>query len=118
MHVQDYCIKLLAYEHVEQFMGLCLDNHNRLIVEETMSIGSINQTTVNPSDVVNSTINHYERSVVLVHNHPSEESKPSQSDFAVTRAIKKALTVMGITLHYHLIIADTKYVSLKSLSHC
>ena len=117
MHVQDYCIKLLAHEPVEHFVILCLDNQNRLIGEETMSIGTINQTAVYPREVVNAALKHHARSVILVHNHPSGESKPSRADIAVTRDIEKALTVMGITLHDHLIIADTNCVSFKSLGH-
>jgi len=117
MHVQDYCIKLLAHEPVEHFVILCLDNQNRLIGEETIPIGTINQTAVYPREVVNAALKHHARSVILVHNHPSGESKPSRADIAVTRNIEKALTVMGITLHDHLIIADTNCVSFKSLGH-
>ena len=115
MHVQDYCINRLAHEPVEHFVILCLDNQNRLIGEETMSIGTIDQTAVYPSEVVNTALEHHARSVILLHNHPSGEAKPSRADIAVTHNIEKALTVMGITLHDHLIIADTICVSFKSL---
>ena len=117
MHVQDYCIKLLAHEPVEHFVILCLDNQNRLIGEETMSIGTINQTAVYPREVVNAALKHHARSVILVHNHPSGEPKPSRADIAVTLDIEKALSVVGIALHDHLIIADTNCVSFKSLGH-
>ena len=80
-----------------------------------MSIGTINQTAVYPRALVNATLKHHARSVILVHNHPSSEAKPSRADIAVSRDIKKALTAMGITLHDHLIIADTICVSFKSL---
>ena len=79
-----------------------------------MSIGTINQTAVYPREVVNATLKHHARSVILVHNHPSGEAKPSLADIAVTRDIEKALTVMGMTLHDHLIIADTICVSFKA----
>jgi DNA repair protein RadC len=55
--------------------------------------------------------------VILLHNHPSGELKPSRADIDVTRDIEKALAVMGIALHDHLIIADTTCVSFKSLGH-
>jgi len=117
MHVQDYCINRLAHETVKHFAILCLDNQNRLIGEETMSIGTINQTAVDPLEVMNAALEHHARSVILVHNHPSGEAKPSRADIAVTRDIEKALTLMGMTLHDLLIIADTNCVSFKSLSH-
>ena len=76
MHVQDYCINRLAHEPVEHFVILCLDNQNRLIGSEAMSIGTINQTAVYPREVVNAALKHHARSVILVHNRPSGEAKP------------------------------------------
>ena len=82
-----------------------------------MSIGTINQSAVYLREVVNATLKHHARSVILVHNHPSDEAKPSRADIAVTRDTEKALTVMGMTLHDQLIIVDTICVSYKSLGH-
>ena len=117
MHVQDYCIKRLAHEPVEHFVILCLDNQNRLIGEEPMSNGTINHTAVYPREVVNAALKHHAQWVILVRNHPSGEAKPSRADIAVTRDTEKALTVMGMTLHNHLIIADMICVSFTSLGH-
>ena len=58
MHFQDYCINRLAIKPVEHFVILCLDNQNRLIGEETMSIGTINQTAVYPREVVDLSLIH------------------------------------------------------------
>jgi DNA repair protein RadC len=60
--VQDYCINRLAHERREHFIILCLDNQNRLISEETMSVGTVNQTAVYTREVV-----------ILLHNDPSGE---------------------------------------------
>ena len=56
MHVQDYRINRLAHEPAEHFVILCLDNQNRLIGEETMSISTINQTEVYLREVVNAAL--------------------------------------------------------------
>ena len=114
--VQDYCINRLAHERREHFIILCLDNQNRLISEETMSVGTVNQTAVYTREVVNAALKHQAQAVILLHNH-SGELKPSRADIDVTRDIEKALAVMGIALHDHLIIADTTCVSFKSLGH-
>ena len=76
MHVQDYCIKLLAYGPVQHFLSPCPDNQDRLIGKETMSIGTIDQTTIYLCKVVNTALKHHAQSVILVQNHPSGESKP------------------------------------------
>jgi len=52
-----------------------------------------------------------------VHNHPGAETKPSHAYIEVTKDIKKALAVMGISLHDYLIVAGTNCVSFKSLGH-
>ena len=117
LHVQDYWINGLAHKPVEHFVILCLDNQSRLIGEETMSIGTINQTAVYLREVVSATLKHHARSVTLVHNHPSDEAKPSRANIEVTRDTDKALTVMSMTLHDHLIIADSICVSFKRLGH-
>ena len=88
MHVQNYCINQLAHETVEHFVILCLDNQKRLIGEQTMSIGPINQTVVYPREVVNAALKHHARSVIPVHNHPRGEAQPSRADIAVTRDIE------------------------------
>ena len=115
--VQDYCINRLAHERREHFIILYLGNQNRLISEETMSVGTVNQTAVYTREVVNAALKHQAQAVILLHNHPSGELKPSRADIDVTRDIEKALAVMGIALHDHLIIADTTCVSFKSLGH-
>ena len=82
-----------------------------------MSVDTVNQTAVYTREVVNAALKHQAQAMILLHNHPSGEVKPSRADIDVTRDIEKALTVMGIALHDHLIIADTTCVSFKSLEH-
>ncbi|NCF47924.1 MAG: hypothetical protein GWP36_00170 [Bacteroidetes bacterium] len=50
---------------------LCMDNRNRLIAEETLSKGTIDQTPVYVREVINCALSHHARAVILVHNHPS-----------------------------------------------
>ena len=117
LEVQDYCISKLAHEPVELVMVLCLDSQNRLIADETISRGTVNQTSVYPREVVNLALRHFAQAVIIVHNHPGAEMLPSRADIDVTRDISAALAVMDITLHDHLIVAGTECVSLKSLGH-
>ena len=79
-----------------------------------MSVGTVNQTAVYTREVVNAALKHQAQAVILLHNHPSVEVKPSRADINVTRDIEKALAVMGIALHDHLIIGRSGHVSLKS----
>ena len=69
--VQHYCVTLLAHEPIEYFVILCLDNRNRLIAEETLSRGTVDQTSVYVREVINSAVKHHAKAVIFVHNHPS-----------------------------------------------
>ena len=115
--MQDYFINRLAHERREHFIILCLDNQNRLFSEETISVGTVTQTAVYTREVAGTALKHQAQAVILLHNHPSGELKPSRADIDVTRDIEKALAAMGVALHDHLIIADTTCVSFKSLGH-
>ena len=113
--VQHFCVTRLAHEPIEHFMILCLDNRNRLIAEEVLSRGTVDQTPVYVREVINAALRHHAKSVFLVHNHPSGETEPSRADIDITAELKTALALVTITLHDHLIVAGKTVVSFKSL---
>ena len=117
VQVQEYCINRLAHQPIEHFLILCLDNQNRLIAEETLSKGTVDQTPVYVREVVNAALKHHAQSSILVHNHPSGEAEPSRADVEMTLAIQDALNIMSIKLHDHLIVAGKQCVSLKNLGY-
>ena len=96
-------------------MILCLDNRNRLIAEEVLSRGTVDQTPVCVREVINAALRHHAKAVILVHNHPSGETEPSRADIDMTAELKTALSLVTITLHDHLIVAGKTVVSFKSL---
>ena len=113
--VQHFCVTRLAHEPIEHFMILCLDNRNRLIAEEVLSRGTVDQTPVYVREVINAALRHHAKSVILVHNHPSGETEPSRADIDMTAELKMALALVTITLHDHLIVAGKTVVIFKSL---
>ena len=117
MEAQDYYISNLAKKPIEYVMVLCLDRQNRLIIDETASRGTVNQTSVYPREIINLILRHLTHAVIFVRNHPGAETKPSRADIEVSKDIKKVLAVMCIALHDHPIVAGASCVSLKSLGH-
>ena len=113
--VQHFCVTRLSHEPVEHFMILCLDNRNRLIGEEVLSRGTVDQTPVSVREVINAALRHHAKAVILVHNHPSGETEPSRADIDMTTELNAALSLVTITLHDHLIVAGKTVVSFKSL---
>ena len=80
-----------------------------------MSRGTVDQTPVYVREVINAALRHHTKAVILVHNHPSGETKPLQADINMTAELKTALSLVTITLHDHLIVVGKTVVSFKSI---
>jgi DNA repair protein RadC len=103
----------LRSERREHFVGLFLNTRNRLLVRETISVGSLNASIVHPREVFEPAIRHGAASLIVVHNHPSGETDPSEDDLGITRRLREAGDILGITLLDHVIVGGDGYTSLK-----
>jgi DNA repair protein RadC len=113
----DACFSLIA-PHLsglkqEHFLCLYLDTKNRLIREETISIGTLDANVVHPREVFKGAVSYSASSIVFAHNHPSGDPEPSEEDVAFTRILVDAGRLMGIDVLDHLIIGDSSFVSFK-----
>jgi DNA repair protein RadC len=111
----DYCHAALAHEKTEQFRILFLDRKNVLIADEVQQRGTIDHTPVYPREVVKRALDLGAAALILVHNHPSGDPKPSREDIEMTREIKKAAEALGISIHDHLVIGRKGHASFRSL---
>lgn len=111
----DYCHSVMAHEKVEQFRLIFLDGKNRLIADELQNIGTVNHAPVYIREVVKRALEFHALAVIMCHNHPTGDPTPSRDDILLTREIKKALDLVGIKLHDHLIIGKEGHASLRSL---
>jgi len=111
----DYCHAALAHEKTEQFRILFLDRKNVLIADEIQQRGTIDHTPVYPREVVKRALAHNAAALILVHNHPSGDPKPSRDDIEMTKEIKKAAEALGISIHDHLVIGRKGHASFRSL---
>ena len=111
----DYCHAALAHEKTEQFRILFLDRKNVLIADEVQQRGTIDHTPVYPREVVKRALELGAAALILVHNHPSGDPKPSRDDIEMTREIKTAAEALGISIHDHLVIGRKGHASFRSL---
>jgi len=111
----DYCHAALAHEKTEQFRILFLDRKNVLIADEVQQRGTIDHTPVYPREVIKRALDLSAAALILVHNHPSGDPKPSRDDIEMTREIKKAAEALGIAIHDHLVIGRKGPASFRSL---
>ncbi len=95
----------------EYFLILLLDGKNRIIREEQVSEGSLNQSIVHPREVFKPAVRESAAAVILVHNHPSGDPTPSREDREITRRLKEGGDLLGIRVLDHIIIGDGSYLS-------
>lgn len=96
---------------VEQFGIVLLDTKHRLLQIRLVSSGSLDSTVAHPREVFRDAIAGRAAAIVLFHNHPSGDPRPSADDVALTARLVGAGHVIGIDVLDHLILADQRYYS-------
>lgn len=109
----DYCHTTMAHGAIEQFRVLYLDRKNVLIADEQQARGTVDHVPVYPREVVRRALELNASAMILVHNHPSGDPTPSQSDISMTRQIIAAAETMGITVHDHIIVGKSRELSFR-----
>lgn len=109
--VADFLMPRLRYAAKEQFVVILLNNKNKVIGTEVVSEGSLSSSIVHPREVYAPAILHHAAAVMVAHNHPSGDPKPSIEDEEVTRQLLRSGKVLGIPMIDHVIIGDGNYYS-------
>ncbi|MDM8011324.1 MAG: DNA repair protein RadC [Parasphingorhabdus sp.] len=110
----DYLRADMAHLAHERVRVLHLDSKNRLIRDELVSEGSVDQAAIYSREVIKRALALGTAAIILVHNHPSGDSTPSRQDIAITRDICAAGRTLGITVHDHIIIGRDGHTSFRS----
>ena len=98
----------------ENFVVACLDIRGNITALNTVSIGTINETSVHPREVFKVAILANSISIVIAHNHPSGDTSPSREDVEFTKRIVNAGKIIGIEVLDHIVIGDDEeYTSFK-----
>ena len=96
-------------DDIEKMYCIFMDAKNKIIKIEKLFSGTIATAAVYPREIVKRVIELKATAIILSHNHPSKNSTPSSSDFAITARIQAALTSIDVALHDHLIIGEDFY---------
>lgn len=115
--ILDYCHTTMAHRETEQFRVLYLDRKNVLIADEEQARGTVDHVPVYPREVVKRALELNASALILVHNHPSGDPTPSESDISMTRQIDEAAQALGLALHDHLIIGKSTELSLRAAGY-
>lgn len=95
----------------EHFWTVSLDNASKILNIELVSLGTVNETLVEPMEVFSVPLQKRAVKIILVHNHPSGEVKPSEADKEITDRLIQVGRIINIQVIDHLIITEKTYYS-------
>lgn len=99
----------------EEVWVALLDSKNRVLAWEQVSRGTVDQSALYPREILALALQHKAAGLILVHNHPGGDPKPSEADILITSQLARAATDLGLRLLDHLIIAEDRHVSFQEL---
>lgn len=97
----------------EEFWLILLNRANEVITKNNLSKGGVSGTVVDAKIIFKMATEHLASAIILVHNHPSGNLRPSQADISLTNKLKEAGNILEIPVLDHLIIGNGKYYSFK-----
>lgn len=103
----------LRFEKREIVKVVILNNKNKIVRIEDVSLGGTNYAMIEPKEVLSEVIKIGAGKIILVHNHPSGNPTPSVEDYQVTKRIDLCAKMFGIELLDHIVIGDGSYQSIK-----
>ncbi len=109
--VFDYLYHSLRGSKKEKFKVIFLDPKNQILEEKTVVEGTVNSSAVYPREIIKEALRYDASSLIFVHNHPSGDPEPSESDKQITRELVLATNVMQMKVLDHIIIGDNRYFS-------
>ncbi|BAI80045.1 DNA repair protein RadC [Deferribacter desulfuricans SSM1] len=103
----------VGFDDVEKLIAVFLDSKGRIKEYKVLSSGSVNESYFPPKELAKQALVRDAVAVILAHNHPSGNLKPSQSDIRYTKNVKNALELVDIALVDHIIVTKNGFLSFK-----
>ena len=109
----DFCRQIWSerMQYVEEFYVMLLNRSNKIIGYSKISEGGTSGTVADPKMIFQAALKTNAHAIILCHNHPSGNTKPSDTDIALTKRVKQAGAVMEISVLDHVILTYESYFS-------
>ena len=102
----------IGYLDREAVKAVNLDAANQVIAVDSVSLGGLNSAPIHPREVFKAPLKRGAAAIILLHNHPSGEVKPSKQDIEETKRMAEAGALLGIRIVDHIILSRGQYYSL------
>lgn len=103
----------LKTEKREIVKVVILNSKNAIIKIQTITQGSVNAVNISPKDILLEAVKMGAPKIILIHNHPSGDARPSVQDCNFTRKLEEVSKMLGILLLDHIVIGYNQYTSIK-----
>ena len=103
----------IGHDAQENLLVLCLDTKRNVVCYSTVHKGTLNQSVAHPRDIFQRAILSNTNCIIIAHNHPSNNPRPSEADTTFTRKIKECGDLLGIKLLDHMIVGQDTYFSYR-----
>jgi len=108
-------VQHLAHRQQEHFVCISLNGAHEIIASRVVTVGLVNASQIHPREVFCDPIKDRACAIVIAHNHPSGELKPSSEDIAVTKRIAASGETLGIAVLDHVIFSKRGFISLRDM---
>jgi DNA repair protein RadC len=97
----------------EFFIALFLDTQNQVLAKKVISMGTLNSSLIHPRELFSPALKLLAASVLVAHNHPSGQVRPSDEDVQVTKRLVDAGRILGVEILDHLVFSKSGFYSFK-----
>ncbi|MBO7356351.1 MAG: DNA repair protein RadC [Lachnospiraceae bacterium] len=111
--IAEYYMERLRHNKNENVLLLSIDSKGQVIRESEVSKGSVNRSLAHIRSIMLEALDAEAVNILLLHNHPSGDPKPSKDDRALTARLNESCRMMEIPLLDHIIIGDNRYYSFR-----
>lgn len=109
--IADYYMEEMRHQKQEHMKLLMLNSKSKLLGEKDISKGTVNASLVSPRELFIEALDKQAVAIILLHNHPSGDTTPSENDLFLTKRVQEAGRLIGIELLDHIIIGNNCYMS-------
>ena len=109
--IAEYYMEEMRHQKQEHMKLLMLNSKSKLLGEKDISKGTVNASLVSPRELFIEALQKQAVAIILIHNHPSGDTTPSENDIFLTKRVQEAGKLIGIELLDHIIIGNNCYMS-------
>ncbi|WP_300973475.1 JAB domain-containing protein [Sphingomonas sp. LHG3406-1] len=115
--VAAFLARCIGFRPIEVLIVLHVDGRRRIICHDVLAEGRVDAVPIDCRRIILRALERGSRGLVLAHNHPSGDGRPSAADLRATRQVADCARIFEIVLHDHLIVTGTDITSLRALNY-